>query len=424
VDSQSRNDWLWTRVREGIGEPIGGCAPRGFTVLSRVGSILAGDGASHPWARRRSPALADLTGIDMSTQPADDGAPPYLPNNAATALAEAGSGRDTPSYSWLIGLGVVVTLFVLVTAIRSYTIHVGFRDPGGQYFTRRLTGSLAVFGLLAPVDAMLRTHRRGWSLRSTPVVLRERWPAHRLVAAATGLVGYYVVYVCYHNLKSWNAFNTPRDALLRRVDNWLFLGNSPAVLLHQLLGQHWADYALTVVYQSFSAWVPLSVVVVLAFADRISDAYLFIASAVWVWVLGVASYYLIPSLGPFASAPHHFAHLPHTVVTSTQAQFMGERLYLLRHPSDGDAFSQLAAFASLHVGFTCMTLLVMRHFGFRWQSRAMAVYLGAVMVSTVYLGWHFAVDDVAGLVLAFAAVLLGRLTIEPANLGREQPVRR
>jgi hypothetical protein len=369
-------------------------------------------------------AMAGLPRTDVSTQPADDKAPPWRPNSGATALAETGSRHNTPSYSWLIGLWVVVAMFVLVAAIRSYTIHVGFRDPGGQYFTRRLTGSLVVFGLLAPVDAMLRTHRRGWSLRWTPVVLRERWPAHRLVAAVSGLVGYYVVYVCYHNLKSWNVFNAPRDALLRRVDYWLFLGHSPAVLLHRLLGQHWADYVLTVVYQSFSAWVPLSVVVVLAFANRIRDAYLFLASAVWVWVLGVASYYLIPSLGPFASAPHHFAHLPHSVVTSTQAQFMGERLYLLRHPSDSDAFSQLAAFASLHVGFTCMTLLVMRHFGFRWQSRAMMVYLGAVMLATVYLGWHFAIDDVAGLVLALAAVFLGRLTIEPADAFGRQPVSR
>lgn len=373
---------------------------------------------------RRFAALVGLTGIDMATRPADDSAPAYLPDNAATALADAGSRHDTPSYSWLIGLWVVVALFVLVTAIRSYTIHVGFRDPGGQYFTRRLTGSLVVFGLLAPVDAMVRTHRRGWSLRRTPVVLRERWPAHRLVAAVSGLVGYYVVYVCYHNLKSWNAFNAPRDAVLRRVDNWLFLGHSPAVLLHGLLGQHWADSALTVVYQSFSEWVPLSVVVALVFANRMRDAYLFLASAVWVWILGVASYYLIPSLGPFASAPHHFAHLPDTVVTSTQARYMGERLYLLRHPSDGDAFSQLGAFASLHVGFTCTTLLVMRRFGFRWLSRAMAVYLGAVMVSTVYLGWHFAVDDVAGLALAFIAVLLGRMTIEPAGVGWRQLVSR
>ena len=327
-------------------------------------------------------------------------------------------------YSWLAGYWVVVGLFTVAAAIRSATIHVGFRDPGGQFFTRRLAASLLVFGLLALCDAVWRSRRSGSGVREVPEVLRTRWTGGRLAAVASGLAGYDAVYLCYHNMKSWDAFNPPRDALLARIDSWLFLGHSPAVLLHDLLGQHVADYALTAVYESFSTWVPLSVVAVLAFADHLRDAFVFVSSAAWVWILGIVSYYLIPTIGPFATAPRHFAGLPHTVVTSTQAQFVGQRLYLLKHPHDGDAFSQLAAFGSLHVGFTCMTMLVLRHFGFRWAGRAMTVYLGAVMLATVYLGWHFAVDDIAGLALAFAAVGLGRLTVEPIALDGRRPVSR
>jgi membrane-associated phospholipid phosphatase len=33
------------------------------------------------------------------------------------------------------------------------------------------------------------------------------------------------------------------------------------------------------------------------------------------------------------------------------------------------------------------------------------------VLATVYLGWHFAVDDVVGLVLAWVSVQLGRLTV-------------
>jgi hypothetical protein len=330
----------------------------------------------------------------------------------------------THGFSWLAGYWVVVASFTVATAIRSASIHVGFRDPGGQFFTRRLAASLLVFGLLALSDAAWRSRRSGGGLRAVPGVLRTRWTGGKLAVVGSGLAGYDAVYLCYHNMKSWDAFNAPRDALLARVDSWLFLGHSPAVLLHDLLGKHVADYALTVVYESFSTWVPLSVVVVLAFADHLRDAFVFVASAAWVWILGIVSYYLIPTIGPFASAPRHFAGLPHTVVTSTQAQFVGQRLYLLRHPHDGDAFSQLAAFGSLHVGFTCMTMLVLRHFGFRWAGRAMTVYLGAVMLATVYLGWHFAVDDIAGLALAFAAVGLGRLTVDPTALEGSRPVSR
>jgi hypothetical protein len=344
--------------------------------------------------------------------------------SGADALTARRPRSAAHRYSWLAGYWVVVGLFTVTTAIRSAAIHVGFRDPGGEFFTRRLAASLLVFGLLALVDAAWRGRRSGGSLRDAPKVLRTRWTAGRLTVVASGLAGYDAVYLCYHNMKSWNAFNAPRDALLARIDRWLFLSHSPAVLLHDLLGQHVADYTLTAVYESFSTWVPLSVVVVLAFADHLRDAFVFVSSAAWVWILGIVSYYLIPTIGPFASAPRHFAGLPHTVVTSTQAQFVGQRLYLLQHPHDGDAFSQLAAFGSLHVGFTCMTMLVLRHFGFRWAGRAMTVYLGAVMLATVYLGWHFAVDDIAGLAIAFAALRLGRLTVDPTALRGRRPVSR
>ena len=174
-----------------------------------------------------------------------------------------------------------------------------------------------------------------------------------------------------------------------------------------------AGYAFALIYRSFTYLVPVSLVVSLVFAHRIRDGYVFLMSSMWVWILGVGSYYLIPAIGPFSSAASEFAHLPYTAVTSTQAEYLTERAQLLHHPAAGDSFSSIAAFASLHIGFTFMVLLMLRYYGFRPAARAMTVYLVAVTLATIYLGWHFAVDDVAGLVLGLMAVLLGRLMIYP-----------
>jgi PAP2 superfamily len=324
--------------------------------------------------------------------------------------------KQFPPGRHLWGVLVVAIAFAVVTAAQAFRLHIGLRDPGGEFFSRRLVASVVILAVLAVADATVRTRRAGDGWIAVPGVLRSRWAPGRVCAALAALVAYDVVYLCYHNLKSWDAFNAPRDALLRRADRLLFLGHSPAVVLHDLLGQHWADLLLTIVYESFSTWVPLSVVAVLAFADRIRDAYVFVASAMWVWILGVVTYYLIPSIGPFWSSSRQFAGLPHTIITSTQSRFVAERLYLLQHPADGDAFSQLAAFASLHVGFTCMTLLVLRHYGFRRAARLMTGYLALVMVATVYLGWHFATDLLGGVAVACVAVLLGRLTVDPRGV--------
>jgi hypothetical protein len=227
------------------------------------------------------------------------------------------------------------------------------------------------------------------------------------------LLAYHLVYVCYRNLKSWDAFNQVRDAELNRLESWLFLGNTPASLLHDLLGQQVAAPVLAAVYISFTHLVPLSLVSSLVFVDRIRDGYVFLMSAIWIWILGTASYYLIPSLGPFASAPGDFDQLPHTGITDRQAEYLVERAHMLQNPEAGDAFASISAFASLHVAFTCMVVLMLHYYGLRRAAMVLTVYLAATMVATVYFGWHFVIDVPAGVAIAFLAVFLGRLMVYP-----------
>ncbi len=316
-------------------------------------------------------------------------------------------------YHWLIGVWAVIAVFALITALWSIHVGVPLKDPYGVIFKRRFLWALALFGFLIVVDASMRSGIRSWTVAKTSGELRRRWPNDRLVVALSGLLGYHIVYVCYRNLKSWDAFNRPRDGDLLRLDSWLFLGHSPAALLHDLLGQGLAAHVLAAVYVSFTHLVPLALVSGLVFASRIRDGYVFLMSAMWVWILGVASYYLIPTLGPFASAPHDFDALAHTSITSGQAEYLVERAHLLQHPQAEHSFASISAFASLHVAFTFMVLLMLRYFGLRLAARLLGGYLIGVIIATIYFGWHFVTDDVAGLILAYLAVLFARLMIYP-----------
>lgn len=316
-------------------------------------------------------------------------------------------------YRWLIGVWAVVALFALVTALWSIHVGVPLRDPRGVIFQRRVLWALALFGFLIVVDASMRAGIRPWTVAKTAAELRRRWPTDRLVVALTGLFAYHIVYVCYRNLKSWDAFNRPRDGDLLRLDSWLFLGHSPAALLHDLLGQGLAAHILAAIYVSFTHLVPLAFVSGLVFADRIRDGYVFLMSAMWVWILGTASYYLIPTLGPFASAQHVFDGLAHTAITAGQVDYLARRAYMLQNPQADNAFASISAFASLHVAFTFMVLLMLRYFGLRRAARLLGVYLVGVIIATIYFGWHFVTDDVAGLALAYLAVLFARLMMYP-----------
>jgi hypothetical protein len=336
-----------------------------------------------------------------------------------TARATAAPPDEQQDYRWLIRVWVLVGAFVAVTLYWSHHVGIPVKDPHGSMFVSRVSISVGFFIPMALIDAAMRVGRQGWTVRRTLAMLRSRWTKQRLVLAALGLLAYHVVYLCYHNLKSWDVLNKSRDAMLLEWDRWLFFGHSPAVLLHDLLGTHVAAYVLMVLYESFGTIVLIAIPMPLVFSTRIRDGFVGITSALWVWIFGVGCYYLIPSLGPFNEAPEEFARLPHTMIQDTQARYMDQRAHLLAHPQASDAFAQVSAFASLHVGVTAVIFLMCAYYGLRKTAIAMGLFLFATIIATVYLGWHFFVDDPAGILIAVLACYLGAKMVYPR--GRPAP---
>jgi hypothetical protein len=329
---------------------------------------------------------------------------------AAPATTSDADASDR-SWAWVLRVLAVVVVFGAIAVARSRHVDIPFRDPHGKLFSHKILSTTWALLALVVVDIVVRwtrVRRQGVSLwRAT----RARWTPYRVGMIALALVTYQVVYLCYRNLKSWDVLLTPRDDMLLRWDRWLFFGHSPAVLLHDLLGRDLAARLLTDLYESFSTLVTLALVAALAFAPTVRSTYVFVVSAMWAWILGVGSYYLIPSLGPFHAAPEEFQGLTHTSIQTTQATYVAEREYLLAHPQAHDAFAQISAFASLHCALTCLLFLMARYYGLRRLSWFVAAFLAGTVVATIYLGWHFAVDDIVGVVLAWVAVQLGKLVV-------------
>ena len=98
-------------------------------------------------------------------------------------------------------------------------------------------------------------------------------------------------------------------------------------------------------------------------------------------------------------------------IQDTQAQYLAQRDHLLAHPHAADAFAQISAFASLHVAVTAAILGLAWWHRLRRTTVVLAVFLAGTCVATVYLGWHFAVDVPAGLLIAALAWVLGPLTV-------------
>jgi PAP2 superfamily len=300
---------------------------------------------------------------------------------------------------------------VLVAA----TFHLPLRDPDGVGVPTYVR--LPIIMLIAFLTDVVP--RAGWRARSLTrfprtllAVIRERWPWEHLRFALVGLGAWYVTYAAFRNLKSFVPFVNRRlwDSTLDRIDQMLWLGNDPAALLHAVFGTGWAAHFFSVVYVAWIVFVPVSLVVALVWTrNRAAGAWYVTAIAV-DWLLGVATYFALPTLGPVYARPFEFAALPHTYVSTLQESMINDRFTVLFDPWATNAVQTIAAFASLHVGIMVTVCLMaeLLHLN-RWIRVAMWVFLVLTILATVYLGWHYFVDSLGGFVLGAAGVWIAAL---------------
>ncbi len=313
----------------------------------------------------------------------------------------------------------VVVVFGLIALFWSHHVDVPMRDPHGKMFAKKLLGAVWFFAVLAVIDIVIRWWRAGRSRAAARDVVRRRLAPTRLALVASALLAYHLVYLFYRNLKNWVAFQTPHDDWMLRFDRDLFGGHSPAVLLHDLLGTDVAAHPLAFFYKIFTYVCTFAVVGCLAFLDDLRHAHVMVIAGMWTWILGTASYYLVPTLGPVFSAPQEFAGLPHTAVTTMVIDNIKDREFFLAHPHDPSAFVGISAFASLHVGFTTTVLLTMIYLRKRLLAWLTGLYLIPVVIATVYFGWHFTLDLVGGVAIAAISVWIAHLTVYRRFGGRQ-----
>jgi hypothetical protein len=333
-------------------------------------------------------------------------------------------------------IGVVsLALMIAVAVIENLPI----RDPDARFVGSPLALiSLIVlaFLVLDLIPRAIRAARREGRTFAQAVreIFLERWWGRRGVIIVACLLGFYATYLSYRNLKSFMPFivESDQDQALLDLDRALFFGSDPATLLHDLLGTGFAAHALSAGYLAFLSFVPLSLGIALIISSQVRTAVWYVTSLCFVWMLGVASYYAVPSLGPIYASPELFAALPETGVSGLRDTLLEHRLEVIADPFATDAVQGIAAFASLHVAVVFTAALVAQLAGAPRALRAVLwTYLGITVLATIYFGWHYVSDDVAGVAIGVIAVyaagyLVGeesRLPVLGAGTRRVSPSR-
>ena len=326
------------------------------------------------------------------------------------------------AYGFLVVLAVVISAAAVAVAV---SLDLPLKDPDGAagptYF--RLPAIIALCLLL---DVLPRAIRRAGGVRGLRAavrdVFRERWSRHRLALLAVGLGAWYATYVAFRNLKSFVPFvrDHTYDLELLRLDRELSFGHNPATWLHDLLGTGAAAHILSGVYIAWIVLLPLSLGAALVWTRDIARGSWYVTAIAVDWVLGAAAYYLLPSLGPVYVRPGWFSDLPPTGSSQLADTLLAERLEVLANPYTAEAVQTIAAFASLHVGICVTAALIAHRAGMsklvRW---GLWGFTFLTVLATVYLGWHYLWDAIAGAMLGAAGMWIG--AIATGNHVRARP---
>lgn len=320
-----------------------------------------------------------------------------------------------------------------LAVLAAVVLDMPLRDPDGFLGPSWVRMPLIV-GLCLVVDVVPRAALRARGGRGGRGLLAEcravaavRWPWRRLVPVLVAVASFYTTYVGYRNLKSFLPFvrTESEDLALAGFDRALMLGHNPADLLHTVLGTGVAAHVLSAVYMSFLVFVPISVVASLIWSKQLNHGLWYVTALCLNWTLGAASYYALPASGPFYALPWDFMGLPPTDVRSLQDSLVQARDLVLVDPHATARVSGIAAFASLHVSIIFTAALTVQLVRLpALVRRVVWTYFALTVTATVYFGWHYVADDIAGLLIgAFSVVVAGWATGQ-LRLGGQVPAER
>lgn len=206
-------------------------------------------------------------------------------------------------------------------------------------------------------------------------------------------------------------FYTPaNDQILIATDRLLCFGANPTYwLASHLPNSPWLTCPLMISYSLFY-FIPISLVVEFYLRSRSGDTLArehvndFVFIVVYGFLISYASYFILPSIGPRFYL-HDFFALSRDLPGGTVTEFLRNLLNRGENIEIGMTLPQIVqkvscdAFPSGHTDITLLSVL----FAFRYRASLrwyLLVIAASLVLSTVYLRYHYVTDLLGGAVLA------------------------
>lgn len=187
------------------------------------------------------------------------------------------------------------------------------------------------------------------------------------------------------------------DPALIAIDEFLF-GATPSIVLDQFVTPLTVEW-FAFFYYSYYTMMGLYLLPTLFF-DKGARRYELLFAAGFIVAAGHSGYTLVPGVGPYAWPSLSFAH-----------DLTGGIWFQRVHTAVASAGAMLDIFPSLHTALSVLLALhavrYRKEIPFRWVWLPTVFIVINIVIATVFLRWHYAIDLVAGTLLASGAYMFG-----------------
>ena len=194
------------------------------------------------------------------------------------------------------------------------------------------------------------------------------------------------------------------DPLLERIDSLIFFGQSPTLWLLKIKSTIWMT-VMSLSYQSFYVAFPLSFAAAFLAKNK-KEMRELVTGILLIYFFGIIFYYLVPALGPLFYTQELFNHIPNR----WQPILWNAHLAIKADPQGfaGGPFFGVAAFPSLHAAHM-LFLFVMAQKRHKLLFTIYVPWTILLLISTIYLGWHYVTDLIAGALITLICMKLMKL---------------
>lgn len=197
------------------------------------------------------------------------------------------------------------------------------------------------------------------------------------------------------------------DGAFAAVDRAICGGVLCSQALHSLLGTSTSTVE-TISGHYFWYYPYMSLVgfiFVVAASRELAQEYLF--AFVSLFLVGTVVIYLGPTWGPVYFEPALFDFMKDSSLGRLQQSLWKMKRTLDVDPRNREAIFMISGFPSLHIAVVTAGSIYLARLS-RWLAWGSWVFVAITVNSTLYLGWHYLLDDVGAVGLVWVCILLAK----------------